>query len=113
MKNAVLDVPMPLLESRGAVCAEVVIAMAEGALAQSPADAAIAVTGVAGPEPDEDGNPIGLIFCAAALRGRPANPVQIECRSKDRAAILDEAMHCALKLLQSVLAEDATVDVRG
>jgi nicotinamide mononucleotide (NMN) deamidase PncC len=32
--------------------------MAEGALKRSPADLAGAVTGVAGPEPDEDGNPV-------------------------------------------------------
>jgi nicotinamide-nucleotide amidase len=47
-----------LLTEKSAVCAEVTIAMAEGALKRSPADLAVAVTGVAGPEPDEDGNPV-------------------------------------------------------
>jgi len=38
-------------------------AMAIGALTRSPADIAIAVTEVAGPAPDDDGNPVGLVFC--------------------------------------------------
>ncbi|MGE5771015.1 MAG: CinA family protein [Hyphomicrobiales bacterium] len=29
-------------------------------------DVAVAVTGVAGPEPDEDGNPVRLVFCSVA-----------------------------------------------
>jgi nicotinamide-nucleotide amidase len=35
--------------------------MAEGALKRSPADLAVAVTGVAGPDPDEDGNFVGRV----------------------------------------------------
>jgi len=65
MKSAVLGVSMKLLTQKGAVCAEVAEEMAIGALTRSPADIAIAVTGVAGPEPDEDGNPVGLVFCSA------------------------------------------------
>ena len=66
MKSSVLGVPLKLLEQKGAVCEEVVEAMALGALKLAPADIAVAVTGVAGPEPDEDGNPVGLVFCSAA-----------------------------------------------
>ena len=47
------------------MCAEVAEEMAIGALTRSSADIAIAVTGVAGPEPDDDGNPVGLVFCSA------------------------------------------------
>jgi nicotinamide-nucleotide amidase len=42
--------------------------MAEGALERSPADLAVAITGVAGPEPDEDGNPVGRVCIAVARR---------------------------------------------
>jgi nicotinamide-nucleotide amidase len=42
--------------------------MARGGIARSPADIAVAITGVAGPEPDEDGNPVGLVHLAAACR---------------------------------------------
>ena len=48
------------------MCGEVAVAMARGALARSPADIAVAITGVAGPEPDEDGNPVGRVCIALA-----------------------------------------------
>jgi nicotinamide-nucleotide amidase len=44
--------------------------MAQGALARSAATLAVAITGVAGPEPDEDGNPVGLVCIAAAGKDR-------------------------------------------
>lgn len=69
MKAHTLGVPMALLQSRTAVCAEVAEAMALGALQRSPATLAVAVTGVAGPDKDEDGNPVGLVFCCAARSG--------------------------------------------
>jgi nicotinamide mononucleotide (NMN) deamidase PncC len=42
--------------------------MATAALIRLRADISLAITGVAGPEPDEDGNPVGLAFVAAAAR---------------------------------------------
>jgi nicotinamide-nucleotide amidase len=53
-----------LIEQHGAVSAEVADAMARGALECSRADIAVSVTGVAGPEPDEIGNPVGLVYFA-------------------------------------------------
>jgi nicotinamide-nucleotide amidase len=40
--------------------------LAKGALSHSPADIAVSVTGVAGPDPDEDGNPVGRVCIAVA-----------------------------------------------
>jgi nicotinamide-nucleotide amidase len=77
-KTSALGVPAALLNARGAVCREVAAAMAEGALARTPADVALAITGVAGPEPDEDGNPVGLVCFAVAQKGR--TPVTAEKR---------------------------------
>ena len=68
-KTKVLGVSEHLLAEKSAVCTEVAVAMAEGALRRSPADLAVAVTGVAGPEPDEDGNPVGRACIAVARRG--------------------------------------------
>src|ERR1041385_8746907 len=51
-KSCSLGVPEALLCEKGAVCAEVARAMAEGALDHSKAGIAAAITGVAGPEPD-------------------------------------------------------------
>jgi nicotinamide-nucleotide amidase len=59
------------LQAKSAVCPEVAAAMAEGALARSPADLAAAITGVAGPSRDEDDNPVGLVCTAVACRGHP------------------------------------------
>lgn len=42
--------------------------MACGALEHSEADIALAVTGVLGPNPDEDGNPVGLVYFAVCRR---------------------------------------------
>jgi nicotinamide-nucleotide amidase len=75
-KTRALGVPAELLKARGAVCAEVARLMAEGALRSSPADVALAITGVAGPEPDEDGNPVGLVWIAVASRGGKARDLE-------------------------------------
>ena len=72
-KTTALGVPATLLAEQGSVNEAVVVAMAEGALTRSPADIAIAVTGVLGPEPDEDGNPVGLVYlCCASRDAKPA-----------------------------------------
>src|SRR5437868_15026178 len=72
-KHVALGVPEELLRAKSAVCEEVACAMAEGALARSTSDLAAAITGVAGPEPDEDGNPVGRVYIAAARRGGPVS----------------------------------------
>src|SRR5581483_5683317 len=46
-KNEMLGVPMDLIEEKGAVSKEVAIAMADGALACSRANIALAITGFA------------------------------------------------------------------
>jgi nicotinamide-nucleotide amidase len=67
-KTAALGIAADLIATHTAVSAPVARAMATGGLARTPADIAMAITGVAGPEPDEDGNPVGLAFIAVARR---------------------------------------------
>ena len=67
-KSSAVGVPVELISKHTAVSAQVAKAMAVGGVERSPADIAMAVTGVAGPEPDEDGNPVGLVFISAASR---------------------------------------------
>jgi PncC family amidohydrolase len=97
MKHAVLGVPSKLLAEKSAVCAEVAQAMARGAAMRTPADAAIAITGVAEPDSDEDGNPVGLVFVAVATPHETAvRRLDLGNRSPDE--ILSEAICGALEL---------------
>ena len=64
VKINVLGVSPELLEEKGAVCAEVAIAMAQGAKAALGCDLAVSATGVAGPDRDDRGNPVGLVYVA-------------------------------------------------
>jgi nicotinamide-nucleotide amidase len=72
-KTEVLGIPEALLQSQSAVSREVAQAMARGALSVcAKAHLAVAITCVAGPEPDEDGNPVGLTEIAVAARDGPS-----------------------------------------
>lgn len=99
-KAAALGVPLEILRRDGAVCEPVVRAMAEGALDRSPADLSIAVTGVAGPSPDDDGNPVGLVHLATARRGRPTLHIERAYGDLGRHTVLERAMTDALHLLR-------------
>jgi len=102
-KTKSLGVSADLLQRKGAVCREVAIAMAEGALVRSPATLAVSITGVAGPDPDEDGNPVGLV-CIAIARV-DGETVHLERRYGDlgREAVQERAMADALRALIDVV----------
>lgn len=68
-KAEMLGVLPELIAERGAVSREVALAMATGALGRSPADVAVAVTGIAGPGGGSATKPVGLVHIAAARRG--------------------------------------------
>lgn len=105
-KTAALGVDAKMLAERTAVCPDVAIAMAQGALARSPADVAVAITGVAGPDPDEDDNPVGLVCLAVARKGRA--PVCVEKRYGNigRTVVQERAMTDALSELIRVSNSD-------
>lgn len=67
-KTRMLDVPAPLIESHGAVSEPVAVAMAQGALARSAADWAVAVTGIAGPGGGTPQKPVGTVWVSWAQR---------------------------------------------
>lgn len=62
VKNEVLGVPQKMLDTYGAVSAQVAKAMAEGAKRVIGADIAISVTGIAGPKSDNTNKPVGLVY---------------------------------------------------
>jgi len=70
-KQTMLDVPAATIGQFGEVSRETAEAMATGALANSPAELAVSVTGIAGPGGARPGKPVGLVhFAAASKRGR-------------------------------------------
>jgi nicotinamide-nucleotide amidase len=70
-KQDMLGVTPLTLEKSGAVSRETAVEMAQGALARSGADLAVAITGIAGPGGATPGKPVGLVhFAAAARAGR-------------------------------------------
>ena len=70
-KTAELGVPADLISLHGAVSAEVVQAMAEGARQMADADHGLAVTGIAGPTGGTEEKPVGTVFVGLASRGEP------------------------------------------
>jgi nicotinamide-nucleotide amidase len=68
-KTQLLGVPAPLIDAHGAVSPEVARAMAQGALARSSAQLAVAVTGVAGPGGGSPEKPVGTVWIATARLG--------------------------------------------
>ena len=61
-KADLLGVPESLLAEHGAVSAEVAAEMARRVRERFSADLGLAITGVAGPDPDDRGNPVGLVY---------------------------------------------------
>jgi nicotinamide-nucleotide amidase len=102
-KVAAVGVPKELLATHTAVSAEVAQAMADGGLARSPADIVVAITGVAGPEPDEDGNPVGRVFVAAAARDGRKRVLRRDYGETSKENICGGAMATALDLIEQLL----------
>jgi nicotinamide-nucleotide amidase len=101
-KTALLGVPQAMLAEHGAVSEPVARAMASGALTASRAQAAIAVTGVAGPGAS-DAKPEGLVWFAVA------SPSGVRSERRDfgpmgRQAVRQAAVETALDLLLQALA---------
>lgn len=103
-KSDLLGVPAALIAEHGAVSKSVARAMAEGALAASRADVAVAVTGVAGPGGGSEAKPVGLVHFGLAREGRPTRDLERRYDDLGRAEIRLRAVADALALLDSALA---------
>lgn len=106
-KTKALGVSERLLKEQGAVNADVVKQLAAGALERSPASLAIAVSGVLGPEPDEDRNPVGLVYFCVLTKDQPPEVVREEFRKQLHERLLELALHRALDLIEARVSSNA------
>lgn len=104
-KERMLGVPSGLLDKFGVVSGEIARSMAERALEASGSDIACAVTGVAGPGPDADGNTEGLVYvaCSSKAAGTVARRLDL---SGNRGEIRAAAVAEALGLIEECMKEE-------
>ena len=97
IKQNILGVDGDLLEQYGAVSEPVAVAMAEGAKKLLKTDIAVSVTGLAGPDGDDWGNPVGLVYI-----GYADNKIVIcqKCYFEgDRDSVRKQAIEAALSVI--------------
>lgn len=101
-KSELLGVPEITIERHGAVSEATARAMAEGALAHSPAHWAVAITGIAGPAGGSADKPVGTVCFAWAGRDLGCQ-AQTRCFSGDRSAVRAQSVAYALRGLIHLL----------
>lgn len=99
-KTGLAGVDGDILERFGAVSAECAGALAAGARARLGADAALAITGIAGPAGGTPAKPVGTVFVAALTPD--AEEVRELHLTGDREAIRERSAQAALNLLRSL-----------
>lgn len=101
-KIELLGVAPGTIADHGAVSAQTAVAMAQGALSRSRADAAVAVTGIAGPGGGTPAKPVGLVYIAVACKDR--TEVQRFNFEGSRDEVKAATAEQALNMLESFLA---------
>ena len=98
-----LNVCLDVVETFGAVSVATAWAMAQGALENSGADIAVAITGIAGPEGGSAAKPVGTVVFARAERLPGPDAITADQKlfdaSEGRSGIRRQAALCALELL--------------
>jgi nicotinamide-nucleotide amidase len=102
-KSDMLDVPGDLIADMGAVSEPVARAMAEGAVMNSNAHMAVAVTGIAGPGGGTAMKPVGLVHIAAARENRSILHEAHRFGDIGRSEVRMKTLEAALLLLQRML----------
>jgi nicotinamide-nucleotide amidase len=98
IKNRLLNVPMELLESFGAVSQQVAESMALGAQRAINAEYSVATTGIAGPDGGSDEKPVGTVWIAVAGPSGVTSKKFIFKHNRERNII--RTTHTALNLLR-------------
>ena len=102
-KSELLGVDAALIAAHGAVSEAVARAMAQGAVAHSRAQVAVAVTGVAGPTGGSRTKPVGTVWFGFMVDGQLRSEVQRF--DGDRAAVRSATVRHALQRLAHLLAQ--------
>lgn len=107
-KSECLDVPVEVIESFGAVSEPVAKAMAEGALRNANVNAAISITGIAGPAGGSPEKPVGTVCFGWAikesLKNNIVNTVTLTKHfNGDRQAVRQQACDFALSQFLELL----------
>lgn len=102
-KTEMLGVPASLIEADGAVSESVARAMAEGAIARSQAQLAVAVTGIAGPTGGTAEKPVGLVHIAATREAHATLHEVHRFGEIGRAAIRMKTVEAALEMLRRLI----------
>ncbi len=101
-KSGQLHVPAETIARYGAVSEETAFAMAEGALAESGADYALAITGIAGPTGGTEEKPAGTAWLALAMKGGETETKKI-FHPRQRKDFKDAASQSALEMVRRAL----------
>jgi nicotinamide-nucleotide amidase len=102
-KRHLLGVEASVLEAAGAVSRSVALQMVEGARRRADVDAALAVTGIAGPDGGSPDKPVGTVWFAWSVGSSPAEADQA-LFSGDREAVRRQTVAHALQGLLDRLA---------
>lgn len=106
-KQQMLGLRAETLEQYGAVSAETAREMVGGALTQSDADCAVAVTGIAGPDGGSLEKPVGTVFIAWQNKGEAARVIKKQF-SGDRQQIRERTVKIAIEGCMGTNAENSS-----
>jgi len=101
-KHEMLGVDEQLLEAQGAVSEDVALAMVAGAIKNSGARAAVAVTGIAGPDGGSEDKPVGTVCFAWTYDGESISQTCLFAgdRNAVRAQTVIHALTRMLKIVE-------------
>ncbi len=108
IKQQILDVNKDTLDQYTAVSEQTAVEMARGALKLSGSSIAIGITGIAGPDSDETGKPVGLIYLALA-DDKSAWVQKLETGRKDQRE-LNRFLACSYSLNMARMYLEGNID---
>ena len=105
-KSKYCDVPLQLIEEKGAVCKEVSLKLAEGILHRSQSTWGIGITGIAGPTGGSTEKPVGTVHISVSGYGKTSHKHCLFHGTRDQ--ITDKACAQALFMLYQAICRDAS-----